>query len=133
MITLELARRLRAGGRSWLPAAGDRLIVETPGMEDEVFVLSDMTVEVHEFVDGSVVGFNGTTEWALDSVALRDVLWLPRETQLREALGDAFLALQRVGEGYAVTVSTRRGPMRELDIDVERVYARALLRVFVER
>ena len=56
-------------------------------MDDEVFVVSDMTVEVHDFPTGKVIGFNGTTEWALDSLAQGDVVWLPREDQLRELLG----------------------------------------------
>ena len=56
-------------------------------MDDDVFVLSDMTVEVHDLPSGRVIGFNGTTEWALDEVAQRDALWIPREDQLRELLG----------------------------------------------
>ena len=36
---------------------------------------------------GDVIGFNGTTEWALDSIELDHVLWLPREDQLRELMG----------------------------------------------
>ena len=70
------------------------------GMDDEVFVLSDMTVEVHQLEHGQVIGFNGTTEWALDSVEDRDAVWLPRESQLRELLaGD----VSQPGPGRAAT------------------------------
>ncbi|MFC5272404.1 hypothetical protein [Brachybacterium sacelli] len=30
--------------------------------------------------------FNGTTEWALDSVEQHEAIWIPREDQLRTAL-----------------------------------------------
>jgi len=68
MISLELARRLRDNGVQWRPASGDRFVVADRDMDNDVFVLSDMTVEVHRFPYGEVIGFNGTTEWALDSI-----------------------------------------------------------------
>lgn len=132
MITHDLARRLGAAGMPWHPAAGDRFAITTAGNENDVYVLSDMTAEVHRFADGSVIGFNGTMEWALDSVALDDTLWLPREDQLREVLGERFLRLERAGAGWVVTVTLATDGLtgnvhREADIDAERAYARALL------
>ena len=50
-------------------------------MDGDVFVLSDMTIEVHRFAQGEVLGFNGTVEWALDSVEFHEALWMPREDQ----------------------------------------------------
>ncbi len=87
MISVDLAQRLRAAGLAWTPAAGDRFVVPGRGIDDQAFVLSDMTVEVHDLPTGPIIGFNGTTEWALDSLEMREVVWLPREAQLREALG----------------------------------------------
>ncbi|MDQ3359239.1 MAG: pilus assembly protein CpaE [Actinomycetota bacterium] len=127
MITLDLARRLRLAGLVWTPRPGDRFVVMTPGMEDDVFYLADMTVEVHRFVDGPVIGFNGTTEWALDSVELKDTLWLPREDQLREALGAAFVGLDRSDTGYAVHLTVGGSRVVQTDEDAELAYARALL------
>jgi hypothetical protein len=102
MISTELARALRDSGLVWKPKAGDAFRIDRVEVDDEVFVLSDMTVEAHEFSTGTVLGFNGTTEWALDSVALEDALWMPHEHQLREALGPAFRSLT-VDDGYVVT------------------------------
>jgi hypothetical protein len=68
-----------------------------------VFVVSDMTIESHEFETGTILGFNGTTEWALDSVAIEHALWLPREDQLRELLGGTFRSLERREDRYVVT------------------------------
>lgn len=124
VITVELADRLHRAGLIWSPLPGDRFVVRGAAMEGEVFYLADMTVEVHQFATGPVVGFNGVTEWALDSVDLGDTLWLPREDQLRAALADDFERLERVEGGWAVVLADGT---REVDLDPERAYARALL------
>jgi hypothetical protein len=128
MLTIELARRLAAAGLEWKPARGDRFVVPVEGMEEDVFVISDLTIDVHPFRTGDVIGFNGTTEWALDSVERSKVVWLPREDQLRELLGAEFVALEQLEGGYAVVVRSSDGDVaRHADIDAERAYARAVL------
>lgn len=128
MLTLELARRLSDSGLTWTPAKGDRFVLPVADMEHDVFVISELTVDVHHYATGDVLGFNGTTEWALDSVEQSDVVWLPREDQLRELLAEAFVSLERIEGGYAVVVRTDSGePERCIDIDAERAYARAVL------
>ncbi|GAA5034853.1 hypothetical protein GCM10023258_36070 [Terrabacter aeriphilus] len=128
MLTIELARRLADAGLTWQPASGDRFVVPVDGMEQDVFVISDLTVDVHHFTTGDVIGFNGTTEWALDSVEQDKVVWLPREEQLRDLLADAFVSLEKLDGGYAVTVVTPAGgTARHADIDAERAYARAVV------
>src|SRR5690242_7943059 len=128
MLPIELARRLRTAGLTWTPRAGDRFVLPVAGMEEEVFVISDLTVDVHHFKTGNVIGFNGTTEWALDSVEQDKVVWLPREDQLRDLLGDTFVMLEQLDGGYAVSVSRADGSVeRHADIEAERAYARALL------
>jgi hypothetical protein len=129
VLTVALAQELLSAGLLWSPRQGDRFVLPGRGMDDEVFWLSDMTVEVHELPRGRVVGFNGVTEWALDSVRLEDALWLPREDQLRQQLGDRFLRLERDGARCAVVVDLGDGPERHEDGDVEGAYARALLAV----
>jgi len=104
VITVELAERLLAAGLVWDPAAGDRFVVPGRGMDDEMFVVSQMTVDVHEFPQGRVIGFNGTTEWAMDSLELTEVLWMPAEGRLREELGRRFGGLRRDGDEWVVTV-----------------------------
>ncbi|HEY5117745.1 MAG TPA: pilus assembly protein CpaE [Nakamurella sp.] len=102
-ISIELAGALKSAGLAWHPASGDRFTLVTGTFDGEVFTLSDMVVEAHEFPSGTVLGFNGTTEWALDSAQVTDALWLPREDQLRELLGAPFRALDRRDDGYRVT------------------------------
>jgi hypothetical protein len=86
-----------------------------------------MTVEVHDFPTGKVLGFNGTVEWALDSIEYNEVIWLPRESQLRELLGAAFVRLEAVPPGAVVEIAVAGGRQRHADIDPERAYARAVL------
>lgn len=99
MISTDIARALRAAGLAWRPVSGDAFRIERPDLDGDVFHVSDMTIEPHEFDTGTILGFNGTTEWALDSLAVEDALWLPREDQLRALLGDVFRALHRVSAG----------------------------------
>lgn len=130
MISIELARALRDSGLEWHPHAGDAFRIDRIEAEEETFILSDMTVEAHEFSTGTILGFNGTTEWALDSVDIDDALWLPNEAQLRVLLGEAFVSLTR---GFTVTVVID-GQSHEVESDVAaNAYARALLRLLDSR
>jgi len=104
MISSDSARSLRQAGLAWHPASGDFFRIERPEFETDVFTVSDMAIESHEFDTGTILGFNGTTEWALDSLALEDALWLPREDQLREFLGPRFHSLHRFDDGYRVVI-----------------------------
>ena len=126
MISTDLALALRDAGLSWHPASGDRFQLDEPEFEADVFTVSEMTIEPRRYSTGTILAFNGTTEWALDSVALDDALWLPREDQLRAQLGDAFNTLTAVPGGFVVTLTDGT---RHLDIDAERAYARAMLHV----
>jgi len=123
VITIEQAGRLRKAGVLWAPAAGDRFVVPDRDMDDDVFVVSDMTVEVHDYQGSKVIGFNGTTEWALDSIEQREVVWLPREEQLRALLGEHFRKLEAVPDGYVVELTDS---IHRAD-DAEQAYAEAVL------
>lgn len=127
VISVELARRLHEAGVRWNPERGDRFVVIRPPMPDEVFVVSDMTVEVHRFSTGTVIGFNGVTEWALDSIQQDQALWLPREEQLRTLLGGTFKQLAPDEQGWTVTTQRGRGPVAFSAADAEQAYGLALL------
>lgn len=104
VIGVELAQQLKEAGLVWKPALGDRFAIPDRDLDEEVFVLSNMTIEVHTMPEGRIIGFNGTTEWALDDVELDETIWLPREDQLRELLGGTFRTLRRATAGYEVVV-----------------------------
>jgi hypothetical protein len=127
MIPLDLALRLRAAGIAWTPTAGDRFIVPDCGMDSHVFLISEMVVEAHDVPTGRTLHFNGTTEWALDSIEEREAVWLPREEQLRHQLGDHFVRLEAVPGGFVVVIEIAGREYRHIDVDADRAYARALL------
>jgi hypothetical protein len=133
VLPVALARALRDAGLSWAPSRGDSFVMPDRGMDSDVFVLSDMTIEVHQFPAGAVLGFNGTTEWALDSVEQSQALWLPAEHQLRELLGDAFAGLAPTGDGYRVTLRVDGATSGHNGRDAAEAYARALLHLLRSR
>jgi hypothetical protein len=96
-------------------------------MDDQVFVLSDMTVDVHEFPTGRVLGFNGTVEWALDSVDQDLALWMPSEAQLRERLGGTFVSMTRHDSTYEVLLYVAGRRTKVSGDQPEEAYGRALL------
>ena len=129
MISRELAARL-VPYLSWTPANGDMFFIPRPEIAESVFIVSDMVVELVVSGGESRFHFNGTVEWALDSVESDGVVWLPREDQLREMLGAYFLSLDSSAGGFVVTVS---GPGNahhtKAELDVADAYARAVLYV----
>jgi hypothetical protein len=128
MISTALAAELRDAGLVWTPVSGDAFQIRGNDFEGDVFTVSDMTIEAHAYPSGTVLGFNGTTEWALDSVALDDALWLPREDQLRDALAGTFVSLTREVAGdrasYVVTTTVDGAAVSD---DPAEAYGLALL------
>ena len=132
MISVELARQLAQAGVLWEPSPGERFTIDQPNVVGEVFWISHLTIDVHTFQGQPLLGFNGTTEWALDSVALEDALWLPREAQLRSLLGGTFHSLERVGEGYRLR-AVIGGETRDFEAaDATDAYAEALCSLLQE-
>ena len=114
MISAELARALRTAGLRWTPEPGDRFTIDGGELAGDVFTVSEMTVEVHEHPGGRSFGFNGTTEWALDSVDQEETLWLPSEHQLRALLRGSFRSLER-----AVSVPNPADEEQTLDEELD--------------
>lgn len=127
MISIDLARRLRDAGLEWLPAEGDRFMIPDRDLEDHVFSISEMTVEVHRLAEGKRISFNGAVEWALDSIMKREVVWLPSEAQLRNRLGRAFDVLRRTDDGYVCEVISDDRRKSYSSSDPADAYAMALL------
>lgn len=129
MISRELAVRLRSV-LDWTPQNADRFFIPREEIADSVFIVSDMVVELIRAQGESNFHFNGTTEWALDSVESDVAVWLPSEQQLRDALGEAFLSLDRVGDGYVVSATGPDGAHHTPAMaDASDAYALALLYV----
>jgi hypothetical protein len=74
MISRELATRL-APHLTWTPQNADQFFIPRPEISDSVFSVSDMVVELVVRDGESRFHFNGTVEWALDSVEFTEVVW----------------------------------------------------------
>ena len=83
MISVETARKLKEAGLVWQPNKGDQFMVPGGGLDEQVFLLSDMAIIVESLKGHPAVTFHGTPEWASDYVFIVDTLWLPNESQLR--------------------------------------------------
>lgn len=127
MITIELARELQAAGLPWEPSEGDRFVLPGRDLDGRVFTISEMVVEVRRAPVGQLIAFNGTTEWALDAVEQAEAIWLPRESQLRTALGDALLSLVRDDDGWRCTWRHEGTLVEHRGADADEAYGRALL------
>ncbi|MDQ3709791.1 MAG: pilus assembly protein CpaE [Actinomycetota bacterium] len=131
MISFALARRLLSAGLQWRPGDGDRFFIPDRNLDEAVFSVSEMSVEVRPAPGGQLIAFNGTVEWALDSIMQQEAVWLPSEAQLRELLGADFTALQRTADGYRCEIEDGASGQRLgfEHADPAEAYGLALLRV----
>lgn len=127
MISLDLAHRLHDAGLAWSPDNGHRFWLPDRELDQTVFTVSDMVVEVRDLPGGRVLAFNGTTEWALDAVETHEAVWLPRLGELLEVLGTHFLSLTARSGGHVVRVQVGSDEEEHVDIGATDAVARALL------
>ncbi len=129
MIALDLARRLHDAGVVWTPRNGDQFWVPDRELDETVFTVSDMVVEVRDQAGGRVLAFNGTTEWALDAVEEHEAVWLPRLDQILDLLGKRFVSLTARSGGHVVRVRSGQVEQEHVDVGAADAAARALLDV----
>lgn len=127
MISLDLALRLHDAGLAWSPGNGDRFWLPERDLDQTVFIVSEMVVEVRDLPGGRVLAFNGTTEWALDAVEDHEAVWLPRLDDLLEVLGTHFRSLTARSGGQVVRVQVGHHQEEHVDVGATDAAARALL------
>ena len=134
MIKLDTAKKLKAAGLAWQPALLDFFAIPDRSMDEKVFVISDMLVTVDILQGMQVVSFQGASEWALDSLVTNETVWLPDESQLRQALEAALLGegrpeFQLAGGlgGCRLTIHFHGQALVFEDADASEAYAAALL------
>jgi len=116
MLSLALAQELKAAGLVWELNKNDFFAIPDRGMDDSVFVISDMTVMV-EIISGALaMTFHGAVEWALDHVEVTELVWLPREEQVRRILEQQLIGQP---EPTLVLVSTADGYRCEIQYQNE--------------
>lgn len=128
MISVKLARRLRGAGLGWDPSDGDRFVIPDRNLDGRVFTISEMVVDVRSGPAGRFIAFNGTVEWALDAIMQREVVWLPSEEQLRNLLGEHFVSLAAVSEGFECAIDLEGERVVSTERTAADAYGMALLR-----
>ncbi len=86
MLSLAFARQLKEAGLPWEPAQHDFFAIPDRDLDDPIFIVADMTVNLEQRYGEAVFAFHGAMEWALDAIVTGEAVWLPTETQLRQAL-----------------------------------------------
>lgn len=86
MISLALAEKLKEAGLIWRTSVNDFFGVPDRGLDDKVFVISDLMVTMELLKGWPALTFHGTAEWATDYLLTHEAVWLPTEAQLREEL-----------------------------------------------
>lgn len=134
MISLALAHELKKAGLQWQPALHDFFALPDRMMDDKLFVISDLLVNIEQLQGAQIVSFQGAPEWALDYLVTSDVVWVPTETQLRQRLESALLAAGNLELALKTTIAgvrldfSYRGQELSFEArDAQDVYARALL------
>ena len=131
MLSNETAWRLKEAGLSWVPALHDFFAVPAPGLQDRLFVLSDMLVEQAVLQGWPAIQFNGSAEWALDYIMQADAVWVPTDAQLRaaifERLPEAALTLRITQTAVSLTVESAAAGMALEAVNTSEAYAAALL------
>ncbi len=136
MISLRQARELRDAGLKWTPADYDFFAIPDRGLDDRIFVISDMMVNL-ALVGGQLAAtFQGSVEWALDFLVVAELVWLPSEGQLRDQLEHRLigeprpvLTLSTTDEGYRCAIHFRGAPLEFEATDPVEAYAAALKHV----
>lgn len=126
MISVELAHMLRDSGLEWRPALYDVFFIPDRGLDDRVFVLADMTIEIQELQGAATISFNGAVEWSLDSILHGEVVWLPTEAQLRALIGDRLVALTRDDGEYVCAVDVGDSISEFRDVGASNAYGQAV-------
>jgi hypothetical protein len=139
MIPLSLALELKEAGLLWQTNNYDFFAIPDRGLDDRVFVLADMMAYTELVRGWPVVSFHGTAEWALDYILTSEVVWMPTEEQLREALverlsmddprGEFALDLTNTPDGYRCAIGFHDEGLTFDGPTAGEAYGRALLHV----
>ena len=136
MVSFSTAAALREAGLEWTPRTLDFFAIPLPGFEDQIFVINDMTIMAETISGRLAITFHGSVEWALDHLWAGEVIWIPREDQLREMLEERLPGEPQPTLMFSTTLLGYRCDIRyrgqELDFeafDPGEAYAAALLHV----
>ena len=138
MITLDLARQLKTAGLRWQSNIHDFFAIPDRGMDDKLFVLTDVMSQMETLKGWPAVTFHGTSEWALDYIFKVEVIWMPTETQLRQLIeerlqseDELILQLSRTNKGYRCEIMQDNLPYFFTASTASDAYGQALLHLLL--
>ena len=131
MLSHETAWQLKEAGLAWQPELHDFFAVPAPGLNERMFVLTDMLVEQAVLQGWPAIQFNGAAEWALDYILQAEAVWVPTDVQLRQEihrrLPGATLTLQTTGAAAVLTLLNEGTITVHEAPDASEAYAAVLL------
>lgn len=132
MISLALAQELKEAGLVWQTTINDFFAVPDRGMDDKLFVISDLMVTMELLQGWPALTFHGTAEWAADYLFTHDAVWMPTEEQLRQELlavlgQNGRNDFQLTYESGQYTLHCQARSFRVSGLQADEVYAKALL------
>ena len=138
MISISTAQALKKAGLEWTPVDHDFFTIPYGDLDEQVFVISDMSVMVEMMGNEQAITFNGTAEWALDSLVVGEAIWIPHEEQLHDLLerrlvqrGEAqpVMTLASTSDGYRCEIRFKDAMHSFEAFGAGEAYAAALLYV----
>ena len=123
---------LHEQGLDWIPSEGDKFVIPDRNLDDQVFTVSEMTIEARRVLGGTRISFNGAVEWALDSIMQSEVVWMPSESQLRDRLTHTFRQLRSADDGYVCVADFGDGEREFTASNPSDAYATALIALLAD-
>lgn len=140
MISLKLACELKAAGLVWRSQLLDFFVIPDRGMDERIFVISDIQANLDLFRGWPVVTFHGASEWAMDHIMTTEVVWMPTETQLRTAVQTAIadetphvLTLTHTSSDYCCTIGLNGKSLAFYNATAPDAYGAALLYILKQQ
>jgi hypothetical protein len=138
MLPLALAIQLKEAGLKWLPDINDFFAIPDSDLDNRIFVMADMLTAPTMLRGWPAITFHGTSEWAMDYIFIKDVVWMPTEEQLRQELvfkldrleekTDLTLKLEENGR-YTTHIIYNNSPLTFTASSASEAYGQALLHI----
>jgi hypothetical protein len=140
VISLDVAIKLKACGLVWEPSLHDFFAIPESELDNRIFVVSDMMIDIQQLFGHQVITFNGAVEWSLDNIMMADAVWMPTESQLRELIQGRLLnetdqSIQLLGQGSKYRCRVTSGELTAIfeAADASDAYGSALLQFLHEQ
>ncbi len=136
MLSLNMAQQLKDAGLEWKPALHDFFCIPYHDLDEQYFVISELSILIELIGGTQAITFNGSAEWALDYLILTEAVWAPTESQLRTMIEERLvkrgeqqpvLQLTATSDGYLCQIRFNGEEMEFEAFSASEAYGAALL------